>query len=69
MSLERIDIAQALELFKTPGALSALIDARSPAEFEHDRLPGAVNWPSLNRSEEHTSELQSRGLIRMPSSA
>ena len=51
MSVERIDIAQALELIQTPGALSALIDARSPTEFEHDRLPGAANWPSLTDEE------------------
>ncbi len=29
-------------------AFSAVIDARSPAEFALDRLPGAVNWPSLD---------------------
>lgn len=51
MSVERIDIAQALELIQTPDALSALIDARSPAEYAQDRLPGAVNWPSLNDEE------------------
>jgi tRNA 2-selenouridine synthase len=30
---------------------SAVIDARSEAEFAEDRLPGAVNWPSLNNEE------------------
>lgn len=30
-----------------------LIDARSEAEFEEDRLPGAVNWPSLDNEERH----------------
>jgi tRNA 2-selenouridine synthase len=29
----------------------AIIDARSPAEFAEDRLPTAVNWPSLNDEE------------------
>jgi len=29
----------------------AVIDARSEAEFAEDRLPGAVNWPSLNDAE------------------
>ena len=29
----------------------ALIDARSPAEYALDRLPGALNWPSLNDEE------------------
>ncbi|MGZ5894596.1 MAG: tRNA 2-selenouridine(34) synthase MnmH [Caldimonas sp.] len=32
-------------------AFSAVIDARSPAEFALDRLPGAVNWPSLDDAE------------------
>jgi tRNA 2-selenouridine synthase len=30
---------------------SAVIDARSEAEFALDHLPGAVNWPTLNNSE------------------
>jgi tRNA 2-selenouridine synthase len=30
---------------------SAVIDARSEAEYAEDRLPGAVNWPSLNNEE------------------
>jgi tRNA 2-selenouridine synthase len=29
----------------------AIIDARSPSEFAEDRLPGAVNWPSLDDGE------------------
>jgi tRNA 2-selenouridine synthase len=29
----------------------AVIDARSPAEFALDHLPGAVNWPSLDDEE------------------
>ena len=29
----------------------ALIDARPPAEYALDRLPGALNWPSLNDEE------------------
>jgi tRNA 2-selenouridine synthase len=28
-----------------------MIDARSPSEFALDRLPGAVNWPSLSDDE------------------
>jgi len=31
--------------------ISQIIDARSPSEFAHDRLPGAVNWPVLNDEE------------------
>jgi tRNA 2-selenouridine synthase len=30
------------------GAFDTIIDARSPAEFGEDHLPGAVNWPVLD---------------------
>jgi tRNA 2-selenouridine synthase len=33
------------------GEFSAIIDCRSEAEYAEDRLPGAVNWPSLNDQE------------------
>lgn len=29
----------------------AVIDARSESEFAEDRVPGAINWPSLNDAE------------------
>ena len=48
MSLTRItgpDAAATLESF------DAVIDARSESEFAEDRLPGAVNWPSLHDDE------------------
>jgi tRNA 2-selenouridine synthase len=32
---------------------SAVIDARSEAEYAQDRLPGALNWPTLNDEERH----------------
>jgi len=35
----------------TPGAYSAIIDARTEDEFALDHLPGAQNWPSLNNAE------------------
>ena len=35
------------------GEFDAVIDARSEGEFAEDRLPGAVNWPSLNDAERH----------------
>ena len=35
----------------TPGAYSAIIDARTEDEYALDHLPGAQNWPSLNNSE------------------
>ena len=37
----------------TPGSHDTLIDARSPAEFAEDHLPGAVNWPVLDDAERH----------------
>jgi tRNA 2-selenouridine synthase len=33
------------------GEFDTLIDARSESEYAEDRLPGAVNWPSLNDAE------------------
>ena len=37
-----------------PGAgFDALIDARSPAEFADDHLPGAINWPVLDDAQRH----------------
>jgi len=30
-----------------------VIDARSEAEYAEDRLPGAVNWPSLDNEQRH----------------
>ena len=32
-------------------SFSAVIDARSESEWAHDRLPGALNWPSLHDDE------------------
>ena len=48
MPLQPIAAADALAQLD---AFSAVIDARSPAEFALDRLPGAVNWPSLDDAE------------------
>jgi tRNA 2-selenouridine synthase len=48
MSLTSITASQALSSLTS---FSAVIDARSPAEFALDRLPNAVNWPSLNDEE------------------
>ena len=35
----------------SPGAYSAIIDARTEDEYALDHLPGAQNWPSLNNAE------------------
>lgn len=48
MSLRRISAAEAIARL---GEFSAVVDARSESEYAEDRLPGAVNWPSLNDAE------------------
>ena len=48
MTVQRIDAASALAALTD---FSALVDARSPAEFALDHLPGATNWPSLDDTE------------------
>lgn len=45
MSLHPVPAAQAIGQLSQ---YSAIIDARSESEFAEDRLPGAINWPSLN---------------------
>ncbi len=39
------------EALQRLGEFDAVIDARSESEYALDRLPGAVNWPSLNDAE------------------
>jgi len=41
----------AAEALRQLSSYSAIIDARSESEFALDRLPGALNWPSLNDAE------------------
>jgi tRNA 2-selenouridine synthase len=48
MALSTIPAAEALERLD---AFSAIVDARSESEYALDRLPGAVNWPTLNDAE------------------
>lgn len=48
MSLTPVTASQALSSL---ASYSAVIDARSPSEYELDRLPNALNWPSLNDEE------------------
>ena len=48
MSLTAISATEAIaDLVR----FDTIIDARSESEFAEDRLPGAVNWPSLNDTE------------------
>lgn len=42
---------QASEALARLEAFDAVIDARSESEHAEDRLPGAINWPSLNDEE------------------
>jgi tRNA 2-selenouridine synthase len=41
----------AADLIARPDQFDCIIDARSPAEFAEDHLPGAQNWPVLNDQE------------------
>ena len=48
MSLSSVSAAEAL---LNLAAFDTVIDARSESEYAEDRLPGAVNWPSLSDAE------------------
>ncbi len=48
MSLASLSAPEAMARLAT---FQAVIDARSPAEFAEDHLPGAVNWPVLDNDE------------------
>ena len=48
MSLATISAADAMPRL---ASFQTIIDARSPAEYAQDHLPGAVNWPVLDNDE------------------
>jgi len=48
MSLTHITATDAVSTIDT---FDAIIDARSESEYAEDRLPGALNWPSLHDDE------------------
>ncbi|HUG26102.1 tRNA 2-selenouridine(34) synthase MnmH [Piscinibacter sp.] len=48
MTLQTITATEALRRLD---GFSTIIDARSESEYAEDRLPGAVNWPSLTDEE------------------
>ena len=48
MSLNSIGASEALQRLDT---FDTIVDARSESEYALDRLPGAVNWPTLNDAE------------------
>jgi tRNA 2-selenouridine synthase len=39
------------EALRRLASFDAVIDARSESEYAEDRLPGAINWPTLNDAE------------------
>lgn len=55
MALHPISAQEAMQRMALPqgtaGAFSCIIDARSEAEYAHDHLPQALNWPSLTDEE------------------
>ena len=51
MSLTTITAADAISRL---ASFHTIIDARSPAEYAEDHLPGAVNWPVLDNDERRT---------------
>jgi tRNA 2-selenouridine synthase len=48
-----VRLIEADEAARQLTAFDAVLDARSPAEFADDHLPGAVNWPVLSDEERH----------------
>lgn len=48
-----VQVLAAADAIARLGEFDTVIDARSPSEYQEDRLPGAVNWPSLNDEERH----------------
>jgi tRNA 2-selenouridine synthase len=50
MSVKPIAAAEAMARL---AEFDAVIDARSESEYAEDRLPGAINWPSLDDAQRH----------------
>lgn len=50
MSVRPIPAADAIARL---AEFDAVIDARSESEYAEDRLPGAINWPSLDDAQRH----------------
>ena len=46
-----VNVISAADAIARLADFDAVIDARSESEYAEDRLPGAVNWPSLNDEE------------------
>jgi tRNA 2-selenouridine synthase len=50
MSVQTVPAADAIARL---ASFDAVIDARSESEYAEDRLPGALNWPSLDDAQRH----------------
>ena len=48
-----VNVIPAADAIARLAEFDTVIDARSESEYAEDRLPGAVNWPSLNDAERH----------------
>jgi tRNA 2-selenouridine synthase len=46
-----LSVVTAVEACSGLRAFDTIVDARSPAEFADDHLPGAINWPVLDNDE------------------
>ena len=46
-----LNLISATALVDCLDEFDSVIDARSEGEYDEDRLPGAVNWPTLNNEE------------------
>jgi tRNA 2-selenouridine synthase len=66
MAMHRVTLSSVSDLFDLP--FDQLIDVRSPAEYAEDRVPGAINLPSLSNDERarvgHIYVQESRFLAR-----
>ena len=50
MSVQTVPAAEAIARL---ASFDTVIDARSESEYAEDRLPGALNWPSLDDAQRH----------------
>ncbi|HEY4956859.1 MAG TPA: rhodanese-like domain-containing protein, partial [Caldimonas sp.] len=46
-----LTVVSAAEVLVDLGRFDTIVDARSESEYAEDRLPGALNWPSLDDAE------------------
>ena len=51
MPVQLVSAQEAMQTMSQHNGYSCIIDARSEDEFALDRLPHALNWPSLSNDE------------------